>query len=87
MFFQALPKTVYEEQFFKWKHQSYLIHVLRSATENTLRPNGELSTGNNHPEQQNWLQEMEKTPGGRSVKEQTLKKNNNSAKNVALTII
>lgn len=28
-----------------------------------------------------------KTPGGRSVKEQTLKKNNNSAKNVALTII
>lgn len=67
-FFQTLPKTVHKEQFFKWKHQSYLIHELGSATENTLRSNGELSKGTNHPEQQNWLQDMEKTPAGRSVK-------------------
>lgn len=84
-FFQTLPKTVYKEQFFKWKHQSYLIHELGSATENTLRSNGELSKGTNHPEQQNWLQDMEKTPAGRSVKEQK-ESNYSSAKNVVSTI-
>lgn len=59
MFFQTLPKTVYKEHSFKWKLQSYLIHELRNAIENTLGANGELSKETNHPKQQNCPKDME----------------------------
>lgn len=79
-FFQTLPKTVHEEHSFKWKHQSYLIHELRNATENTLELMESLAKEPTIHNNRSACKTQKITPTDRSVEQHKLEKNYNSIK-------